>query len=281
MNTQDYRELVAQVAYEQAKTSTSAFFFDGQDRLRIRSFGSLGSVTVSLEGRFLGADGRVQAIQRDHTPNSDRSAATQLFDLGEGFLLNLRPRASGGTPKVGQVYVFLEVVRGTDNTVQPLATLWAGYVTDTTALGFPTSDPIRSVDGCGVLRSVTGTNPAAGVEITETVPTNARWRLQMFSVVLVTSATVANRSPGLIIDDGATTMFASDPGAVVPASQTQVFTAGNASQRLPVVALVQSWALPSECVLMAGARIRTSTLLLQAGDDWAAPQMLVEEWIED
>ena len=35
-----------------------------------------------------------------------------------------------------------------------------------------------------------------------------------------------------------------------------------------------------DLILLAGHRIRTSTSSLQAGDDWGAPQLLVEEWLE-
>jgi len=281
MDTKDYRELVKAVAYEQAKLSSSAFFLDGQDRLRIRSFGSLGSVAVSIEGRLIGADGRVQAFERIHTPNSDRSIATSLEDLGEGILLSCRARASSGTPKVGQVYVILEIVRGLGSIIAPLATLWSGYVTDTTPMGWPSSPTIRSIDGPGVLRAVNGTNPAAGVEVTETVPTNARWRLQQVAVALVTDATVANRFSVLILDDGASITYISDPGAAQTAGTTITYTAGNASQRLAAIVFVQSWGLPSECTLQAGSRFRTSTTNLQAGDNYGAPNYLVEEWIED
>ena len=99
MDLADYRELVRQVAYEQAKLSTSSFFFDGQDRLRLRTFGSLAGVILAVEGRLLGADGRLQAFAETHTPASDRTVATSLYHLGEGFLLNVSLRASTGAPR--------------------------------------------------------------------------------------------------------------------------------------------------------------------------------------
>jgi hypothetical protein len=91
--------------------------------------------------------------------------------------------------------------------------LLQGYVTDTSRLSFPGS-PIRSsIEGPGVLRSITGTNPAANAEISETVPTNARWRVHAIRFTLVTDANVANREVALTLDDGAAVFARSPPGS--------------------------------------------------------------------
>jgi hypothetical protein len=39
--------------------------------------------------------------------------------------------------------------------------------------------------------------------------------------------------------------------------------------------------IPPDIILSDGDRIRTQTTGIVAGDDWGAPQILVEEWIED
>lgn len=281
VNESDYRELVRQVAYEQAKLSSSAFFVSGDDHLRVRTFGSLASVTVSLELRFLGADGRLNAWAETHTPNSDRTEATSLHTLGEGFLLTAQLRASVGAPRVGQLFAVVDIIRGRTGAVIPIATLLQGYVTSSSRLAWPGSPMRDSVDGPGVIRSITGTNPAAGAEWQETVPTNARWRFHSLVARLVTDATVANRSLLVTFDDGATVV------AMAGANNSQA------------ASLTVDWALIAGAVgatsagnqrflthtpglmLAGGFRINSVTLNLQAGDNWAAPQFLVEEWIED
>ena len=281
MDLADYRELVRQVAYEQAKLSTSSFFFDGQDRLRLRTFGSLAGVILAVEGRLLGADGRLQAFAETHTPASDRTVATSLYHLVEGFLLNVSLRASTGAPRVGQVFAILEVVRGIGATVQPLAVIFQGYVTDTSTVGWPGSPLRASIDGLGVIRSIIGTNPAAGAEVSETVPTNARWRLRSLAASFVTSATAASRYPSLIFDDGATNFYVSDPPELQLASTTSTWQAFPGSARLVAVSGVRQWNAGVPICLQGGFRLRTATTNLQAGDDWGAPTLLVEEWIED
>lgn len=281
MDNQDYRELVKQVAYEQAKLSTSAFFFDGQDRLRIRSFGSVTSCVLAVEGRFLGADGRLQGFARVHTPTTDRTLATTSEDFGEGFLLNVQVRATTSAPRVGQVFVILDVVRGLGATIQPIASLWSGYVTDTTPLGWPGVLPARSVDGPGVLRLIAGTDPAAGVEIIETVPTNARWRVLGVRFALTTDATVANREVSLTLDDGATA-FNRIASRVTQAASLTIIYSASLQAALEAVAQDTERLIRLPPVLMSGGfRFRTQTTAIVAGDNYTAPQYLVEEWIED
>jgi hypothetical protein len=281
IDQQDYRELVRQVAYEQAKLSTSAFFFDGNDRLRLRTFGSVASVIVAIEGRMLTVDGNVQAFADVHAPASDRTEATTLYRIGEGFLLNVSLRASTGTPRRGQVFGILEVVRGLGATVVPLAVLFADYITDTQRVGWPGSLVRGSTEGPGVLRSITGTDPAANVEITETVPANARWRPLAITFTLVTDANAANREVALTFDDG-TTVFARVPsGFTHAASLTVIYSTYHHAPRFTVAQdTAKNFPLP-RIDLQGGFRVNTVTTARQATDNFGAPQMLVEEWIED
>ena len=161
----DFRELARQAAAAQAKLSTSSFFFEGSDALRLRTFGSVSGAVLALEGRFLTVDGDVMPFSERHVPTSDRTVNTTLHNLGMGFLLNASIRANAGTPRIGQVFCVLEVVRGLTGAVQPLAVLIEGYVTDTQRLGWPGAVLRDSIDGRGVIRSITGTDPAAGAEI--------------------------------------------------------------------------------------------------------------------
>ena len=140
---------------------------------------------------------------------------------------------------------------------------------------------IASIDGRGVIRSIIGTNPAAGAEVSETVPTNARWRLRSLAASFVTSATAASRYPSLIFDDGATNFYVSDPPELQLASTTSTWQAFPGSARLVAVSGVRQWNAGVPICLQGGFRLRTATTNLQAGDNWGPPQLLVEEWIED
>jgi hypothetical protein len=264
-----------------ARLAGGGFFLDGADALRCTAFNALAGVELAIEGRYLDLEGQLRTFGERLVPNTDRSIASAIYTLGAGWLLNAHVRAVAGSPRVGQCFALLEIVRGRTGASSPIATLLQGYVTDTSRIAWPGS-PIRpSIDGSGVLRSITGTDPAAGAEISETVPTNARWYLYTFRASLVTDATVANRQPVLVVDDGTSELFR----AAHPLNQTAgttwmnswtVVGAGSSGGGFGVI-----HALPDRVILPGGSRIRTVTNAIQAGDNWSAPQLLVEEWIED
>jgi len=159
--------------------------------------------------------------------------------------------------------------------------LSAQYITDHKVIQWPPGFVESSVEGPGLLRSITGTDPAAGSEITETVPTNARWRLRGIRFELATSADVADRRVLLIIDDGASVFTAIVVEAIQTADLTRAYNFYSIAPRESVftVGNIES-PLPEDLMLLQGWRIRTSTVNLQAADDYGAPQRLVDEWIE-
>lgn len=259
----------------------NAIYLSGEDNLRIRSFGSLASTVLALEGRLLDLDGNVIPIVETHTPSTDRTMVTTLHTLAAGFLLNLQLRASSAAPRRGQVFAIVEIVRGRLGAVQPLGVIIQGYVQDTTALAWPGALIESSVEGCGVIRSITGTDPAAGAEISETVPTNARWRLIHARALLVTSAVVANRTASWLIDDATNVVIQQYGNFNQAASLTVTYSAGAFGTFGATAGAFIDVALPPDLILPGGFRIRTATLSMDVGDNWGAPQLLVEEWIED
>jgi len=258
------------------------FLVTGEDHLQVDSFCSLSGVTVAIQLRFLEADSqKVVATQAAHTPNSDRTRATTVIGLAAGAVLNVRVVATGGAPRVGQLFVILRVVRGIASSRIALGTLLQGYVTAEQDLAWPGSPIVTSVEGPGALRVITGSNPNAGVAISETVPAGARWELISFRATLVADATAGTRQPRLTIDDG-TNVFATLPSSfnqsagqtiTITWSQGMVFIDSTASVRA-------SGPVPAGLQLPAGYRIRTDTTGIAAGDDWSAPTYAVREWLE-
>ena len=276
--TSDY---LARLRELQPFISPGAFYFTGEDHLRIASLNSLASVALSIEGRFLSIEGRIESFAERHVPNTDRTSATSTFSRGEGWLLDVQVRASAAAPRRGQCFVVLEVVRGLTGAIIPLATLLEGYATDSGRLAYPGSPLEASASGAGVLRSITGTNPAAAAEITETVPTNARWRPLLFEYTLVSSSVAANRETALILDDGTNELVHTPSGFAHALSLTIKYSAAH---HVPRLAGSQDTAkqFPMPQVTLPGwARLLTVTTNFQAADDYGAPQYLVEEWIED
>ena len=257
------------------------FPFSGEDALRLTSFNSAASVVLSLEGRFENADGSISPFVRVQTPTTDRTSVSTTFPMGEGRLLDVQLRASAGAPRRGQCFAIVEVVRGLISSQVSLGALVQGYLTDTQRRGWPASPFELSTEGPGVIRSIAGTNPAAGAEILETVPTNARWRLLALMATLVTDATAANRDAALTIDDVTTVFLRAPAGQNHIASLTTRYVWTPHAQRF-TIAQDRTITIPiPDLWLPGGFRLNTLVTNIQAGDDWGAPQLLVEELIED
>jgi len=130
----------------------------------------------------------------------------------------------------------------------------------------------------GIIKLIIGADPAAGVEIIETVPAGKIWKVISVMIPFTTSAVAGNRRVNLHIDDGTTPFEAINGDLDQPASLTNTYnffqgaprdTAFNNSRLL--------LPLPINLTLLGGHRIITVTVSLDAGDNYDAPLILVEE----
>lgn len=263
-----------------AALAPGGVYLSNDEHVRLVAYSSAAGVRLALEGRLVAPDGSVNAIRNELAPTSDRLASTVIANAREGWLLHGQVRVLSGTPKLGQLFARVEVVRGRTGDVIPLATLAQGYLAELSNLPWPHRFNAALGETRGYMRSVTGSDPAAGAEVSETVPTGAVWRLVAFRATLVTDATVANRRVNLTIDDGTNTLLLKPPGADQAASLTYIYQADANGAAAALLSTTQALPLPPDLFLRAGFRIRTATNSIQAGDNWAAPQLLVEEWIE-
>lgn len=251
-----------------------------QDNLRILSWCSAASVTlITITGRFLTVDGDLIDLSETFAPATDRTMSTAIRALGEGWLLDLSI-VTNGSPIIGQAFVRAEIVRGLLGGLTALKVLCQGRCNAVQRLAFPNSPISSTIDGPGILRSVAGTNQAAGAEISETVPTGARWELVGLSFVLVTSAAVANREVSIVIDDGTTTLFTSPSGFTHAASLTRRYSADVLGAQTAPTQGTDRQIVIAPMTLLAGWRIRTVTTALDVGDDFGAPQLQVKETLE-
>jgi len=215
-------------------------------------------------------------FQFEHTPNADRTRAYDIYRV-DSVPVCLQVHVAPISTRRGQVYARVALRIGGI----ALYRLCAGYVEGPRALTWPPGFHEPMVGGRGYLRTVTGTDPAAGSEISETVPTNARWRLLAIRFELVTSTTVATRRVNLVIDDGSDTIFERESPATQAADLTRRYNfaavgyAETAFTSDDVVLGIPALILPQ------GYRVRTSTTNLQSGDNYGAPILMVEEWLEE
>ena len=262
-------------------SSPFQFYTTGEDSLRILSANSVAGVTLKIQARFVDSFGKIQANSWDHTPNADRSIAATEFEMGVGALLNLTVFAGSGAPMIGQTFVIVQLIRGSGVAAIVLGTLLQGYVTTQQAIGWPGSPIVSSTDGEPAIRTILGTAPAAGVEISETVPTGARWRLISLTARLQTAIGGANRIPYLFFSTGVGTFGVYPQVGSTPANNVAYQTWGAG---VPAVVAPgfddTSTGIPETHVLPAGSSVRTVTNNIQAGDQYTAPAYSVQEWLE-
>lgn len=259
----------------------SDLYVDRDDAIFLTSYNSATSITIHARGTILRPDGRVVPFQVEQSPATDRTATTTVQELGEGFLLSCSVFLGSGSAKRGQCYMQLGIARGLGAARFPHRILTQGYIGTAVNLTWPGNRLEQPTEGVGFNRAIVGTNPAANVEILETVPTGARWKFYALRAVLATDANVANRRPSVVIDDGTNIFAVTYHPLTAPASSSVSF---DWAQGMRIATTVRSsddiTGLPIALTISGGYRIRTATENLQAGDDWAAPTYMVEEWIE-
>jgi len=270
----------------QGVAPTSPVYISSEDRLFVRAYNSVPGAEVEVRGRLLLPEGRIFGFTQTVAPTSNGAEYDIAFpfglpgDVNGAWLLNLLVVRSAGSFRRGQFFVQLGVFRGSGASGFRHCVLASGYVGHDLVVNWPGTGINSPLEGPGILRSVLGTNPAAGAEISETVPAGARWRLQAMRFELQTSAVVASRSVAVLVDDGASELLrVTAPNSQAASLLCRYTVAPFGSAPSSTYNILVS--LPLNLFLWQGWRIRTVTSLLDAGDNFGAPMITVEEWIED
>jgi hypothetical protein len=259
----------------------TAVYVAEEDRLLVVNYNSKASQEVEIRARVLTPQGHVQVFRHRQSCRTDRGPTSDQYQLGEGFLIGLVVLPTQFDTVRGQTFVQVEIVRGSGNAAIGVHQLTGGYISGLGWLGWPMARQDGPSEGPGVLRSIVGTDPAAGSQILETVPTLARWRLQAIRFGLTTSAAVGNRTVRLTLDDGANTFTRMEAPSLQAPSTTVQYTwfAGAVAQGFVTADVLMP--LPSPCMLQGGYRIGTGVNGFDAGDDFTPPRYVVEEWINE
>jgi len=251
-----------------------------QEQLIIDLYNSVAAQIISLTYRLLLPNGEVHQGLRFLNPPADRSLSQTVLPLAEGWLLSLQMIPTGPVTLRGQCFTRVRLVAGALGVAPSIAQLFSDYLEAAHGASWPTGRSISWLDGRGMIRSITGTNPAAGVEIIETVPAGARWRFIGIHAQLTTAVAVANRTVRWAIDDGASVMLFTTDSLLQPALTTENHEAGAYGTLLASTTILNIAPFPPDVYMLAGWRIRSATINLQPADDWGAPQLMVEEWLE-
>ncbi len=257
----------------------TAFYLAREDQLRISLWNSVTNVTVFMGARFLLPSGRLIPWVEQFTPAATRAEVVTVLPPAEGYLLGLYFGTSAAL-QPGQCYVSCVVTRpklAAGSHVHPLA---AGYITTSARPGWPTATLRDARDGQGAIRTIIGTTPAAGSEISETVPTGNRWRLISLKGTLAAGVGTTHRAQ-LTCDDGTTAFTLLAQVAVQGQGTVGTYTwAAGMPYSVAMDAADNLQGLPPQMLLLSGWRIRTVTLNMAATSQWSAIGYVVEEWID-
>lgn len=252
-----------------------------EDYLRVNAWSSIASAGVQLTWKLLLPNGSISSGLREVPSNSDRSLFSSDYRLTEGWLLSVIVNTTNPMDR-GRVYVTVQLRRG-DPAGGNIGyhALIQQYISFISIASWPGRAYEDAFSGRGFVRQFEGTNPAAGAEISETVPTNALWRFISLRTTLVNSAAVGSRFPRLVFDDGSEVFAEHLIGITTVALDTTVLCWAAGASQQGAGGLSATAGVANDLWLPEGYRVRTLTSGLQAGDDYNAPQLLVEEWLRE
>jgi hypothetical protein len=253
-------------------------YLQRNDILAFLLYSNITSQNVQINYRWLTPDGEIKEGQLQTGPFNLHGFYTLV--LYEGWLLSFGLQQVNNPGAGAWCFAQAQIYRGTTAVANqyPDAIIWQGFVPYVTSNGWPGTPSKEITDGAGTMRSITGSTPAAGADISEVVPAQRRWTLLNFRAVLTTSAAVATRQVSASPDDGTNPFFTIRSSTTQAASLVYSYCLTPGSPFFYDGATGIIIPLSNLSIFKAGWRIRTNTVNIQAGDQWTAPQYTVLEW---
>ena len=122
-------------------------------------------------------------------------------------------------------------------------------------------------------------DPAAGQELSYTVPSGVVLLVKVFYGLLVTDATVTTRYPNLdAFDASGRQLFRITYPGGRPANQNNRVAFFSGAVRTSGGAYGDTNSMPADLILLPGWEIRTATSGMQAGDQWSNGTIYCIEW---
>ena len=263
----------------------SALYVGVNDQLSVQAVGhSVGFFTLTLDIRLLLPDGTIQVQQEQVIVGGPYTITNLNFTLAEGFLLSVALRTQDSTMKRGRVFGLIALIRQTSPVTTLQLELTRGYVSVFSPVAWPAIPPDFPTGRPGSIQNIPVSNPAAGADWTQAVPSLARWRILSVKATLTTSAAAANRCAQLALGVPGSLVYVAVPAVLQAASLTYIynFGAGVTTLLATVGATTLSviTAIPVDFWLQNGASIASATQNIQAADQWSGIQIQVEESLD-
>ncbi len=259
----------------------SSLYIGRDDVLAVRSRGSI-AASVIIRGRLQQPeDGRVVPQHLTMSSTSTRTATLSLFNLAEGYLLGLEILTPTSGVRRGSLYLEASLIRGGSTADDRVHKLCAGYLETGETLTWPGGDFEDPLESQGRIDVNPFADPAAGAEVLISVPTGARWRIHSVRFQLVTDITAVVRRVHLVVDNSAVTMYDLAAADTQAASLTRNYNCVPEGFQRAAQDNEIYIPIPADLRLRSTFRILTLTTNLQAGDNFGAPQVYTEEWLEE
>jgi len=225
--------------------------------------------------------GHIQPIQQTLKVAAGGATASVVVPLMEGYLLSVAV-GSANALTIGETFVSAYIGRGSPGgaTPAPAQLLIADYLTSTIPAGWPSVFLRQGSANSGALSTAIGAVPLVGHEWIYTSPTHIRTRVHSITAALSASAAVANRLVRIVLNDSTPTTLGLFTAAVTQTAGT-VFRynfalgfdhvsdgTGNKNVDAPM----------PQIDLLPGSQLASQTDGLDAGDQWTAPVLVVEQW---
>lgn len=175
----------------------------------------------------------------------------------------------------GELYVNVALEINDDK----IHVLTAGYVYSTQALSWPASNIETPEIIKGGILGKNSANPAAGAQITQSVPAGESWRIISCRFSLTTAVAVANRRVHLVFEIAGSPAFECIAAIDQIAGQTKTYTAMACGSSAPVSddndIIIP---IPENIIIPADDIFYTQTTDMQAGDDFGIMKTVYERY---
>lgn len=233
---------------------------------------SYGETTEKIEITGITRDATITLV---HANDGTGVKNTEVFRIPDiPIFLSVHTESASILP--GELYaqVFLRA------NGEKLHLLISGYISTDAGLAWPGGKHEGPLDGGGLIKLVTGTTPAAGANWSETVPNEELWLVNSIRTQFTTDATVATRNVTLRVSLGVSKILDLAPIESQTASQIRSYTWMPAPGDVdPSVSTFKINTLPLQFYALPTTVISVDTSQLKAGDQWAAPTLIVKKWV--
>lgn len=263
-----------------ARDRNQGIWIEHNDRLYVAAYSSVASLVVMFSGYFRKMNGDIIEYAVTVSPTSDRAVTATTQHFGAGFLLSCVASLASGNANRGQCYVRTQIQRSAGTPAIKLHNVVGGYLSDDYSPSFPYGKIEGPLEGSGAIRGITGTDPAAGDLAGETVPTGARWRIRSIQGSLATSGVAGNRFVTCDLWTGSAWTSSVIATQAQVASTTRTYLFGLWQDRAYEATMAIYTAPLIDLILPAGGFFLLYAPASDIGDNWEAPRLQVEEWLE-